>query len=230
MKKTNIERWQEAQKAELDWWQNWRRLPFYRDHSFEDHWRKVLSNFLDPSARNGVQTIVEVGTGPHGVVRYLFEDARLKIGLDPLLGQFDEGPRPEGNTCYVAAAGEFLPVKDGVADLVVCINVIDHVMDASQILREIHRVLKPGGRLLLEVHTFPKIFTPILFFDHPHTYHWSRSGLMELVRDTGYEILTTRQLAFSITIPLKLWFVPKYWKYIFGKYFMRLTYAYCQRM
>ena len=175
---------------------------------------------------SNAQTIIEVGTGPHGVVRYLFEDASIKIGLDPLLCRFDERPRPNKNTCYVAAVGEFLPVRDVAADLVVCINVLDHVMDAGQILREIRRVLKPNGRLLLEIHTFPKIFTPIMFLDHPHTYHWSWSGVMQLVREGGFEIITTRQFPFPVTIPLKSWATPNHWKYIFGKYFMRLSYVY----
>ena len=226
MKNSNTNRWQEAQRAELDWWQNWRRLPFYRNHSFENNWRTVLSHFLTRSEISDAQTIIEVGTGPHGVVRYLFEDASIKIGLDPLLCRFDERPRPNKNTCYVAAVGELLPVRDAAADLVVCINVLDHVMDAGQILREIRRVLKPNGRLLLEIHTFPKIFTPIMFLDHPHTYHWSWSGVMQLVREGGFEIITTRQFPFPVTIPLKSWATPNHWKYIFGKYFMRLSYVY----
>ena len=226
MKNSNTNRWQEAQRAELDWWQNWRRLPFYTNHSFENNWRTVLSHFLTRSEISDAQTIIEVGTGPHCVVRHLFEDASIKIGLDPLLCRFDERPRPNKNTCYVAAVGEFLPVRDAAADLVVCINVLDHVMDAGQILREIRRVLKPNGRLLLEIHTFPKIFTPIMFLDHPHTYHWSWSGVMQLVREGGFEIITTRQFPFPVTIPLKSWATPNHWKYIFGKYFMRLSYVY----
>jgi len=226
VKNSNTNRWQEAQRAELDWWQNWRRLPFYTNHSFENNWRTVLSHFLTRSEISDAQTIIEVGTGPHGVVRYLFEDASIKIGLDPLLCRFDERPRPNKNTCYVAAVGEFLPVRDAAADLVVCINVLDHVMDAGQILGEIRRVLKPNGRLLLEIHTFPKIFTPIMFLDHPHTYHWSWSGVMQLVREGGFEIITTRQFPFPVTIPLKSWATPNHLKYIFGKYFMRLSYVY----
>ncbi len=227
MENSTIKRWQEAQRAELDWWQNWRRLPFYPNHSFENNRREVLSYFLSPSELNEAITVVEVGTGPHGFVRYLFDRAAMKIGLDPLLCQFDERPDPNHNTSYIAAVGEFLPVKDATADLVLCINVLDHVMDAGQILHEIRRILKQDGRLLLEIHTFPKIFTPIMLLDHPHTYHWSFSGVVDLVCNAGFEIITTRQFPFPITIPVKSWVTPNHWKYIFGKHFVRLSYVYC---
>jgi ubiquinone/menaquinone biosynthesis C-methylase UbiE len=225
----SLERWQEAQKAELDWWQNWRRLPFYANHSFASYWNNIVSELIGPAGIAKAQTIVEVGCGPHGVVRYLFKDARLKIGTDPLLYKYDERPRPDATTLYAAAIGEALPVGDGVADLVICINVIDHVMDAGEILREMRRVLKPGGLLLLEVHTFPAIFTPIMFFDHPHTYHWTKKTVFELVRKTGFAVKKTRQFGFPINVPWTSVFNPAHWKYIFGKLFMRLTYVSAER-
>ena len=221
-------RWQEAQEAELDWWQNWRKLPFYKNHSFASYWGNVISEVMSEADVAKARTIVEVGCGPHGVVRYMFKDAQVKLGTDPLLCQYDERPKPVGNTFYAAAVGESIPVKDGVADLVICINVIDHVMDADQILMEMRRVLKPGGQLLLEVHTFPAIFTPFMFFDHPHTYHWTLRTVIELVRKTGFSIERTRQLQFPIRLPWTSLFVPSHWKYIFGKLFMRLTYVNCR--
>ena len=103
-------------------------------------------------------------------------------------------------------------------------------LDLDKALPLIATLLKPGGRLLLEVHTFPKIFTPIMFLDHPHTYHWSFAGAIQLVRTAGFRIITSRQFPFPITIPLKSWVTPNHWKYIFGKHFARLSYVYCYPM
>lgn len=44
---------------------------------------------------------------------------------------------------------EELPYRDGVMDLVVCINVLDHVSDFDRCMYEIHRVLRKGGMLVL---------------------------------------------------------------------------------
>lgn len=45
----------------------------------------------------------------------------------------------------VNAAGERLPFRDGHFDLIVCMDVLEHVEDPERLLSEISRCLKPGG-------------------------------------------------------------------------------------
>lgn len=51
----------------------------------------------------------------------------------------------------VVARGEQLPVDDAIFDLVICTQVLEYVAQLSLVSAEIHRVLKPGGALLLSV-------------------------------------------------------------------------------
>jgi len=44
-----------------------------------------------------------------------------------------------------------VPFKDGAFDLVVCVHVLEHVPDDRKAIREMVRVLKPGGMALLLV-------------------------------------------------------------------------------
>ena len=46
---------------------------------------------------------------------------------------------------YDVGVGEALPYGDGSFDVVVCVDVLEHVSDLGQVLREVARVLKPGG-------------------------------------------------------------------------------------
>jgi len=48
-----------------------------------------------------------------------------------------------------ADLNEPLPFRDGVLDRVISLNVAEHVADPAEHLRECHRVLKPGGLLVL---------------------------------------------------------------------------------
>lgn len=49
----------------------------------------------------------------------------------------------------INAAGEQLPFAAAQFDLVVCWDVLEHVQNPTHVLREIHRVLKPNGKVLL---------------------------------------------------------------------------------
>ena len=49
----------------------------------------------------------------------------------------------------VNAAGEFLPLPSGAFDLILSHEVIEHVQDDRLAIREMIRVLNPGGRLIL---------------------------------------------------------------------------------
>lgn len=42
-------------------------------------------------------------------------------------------------------------IPNGSLDLVLCVSVLEHVADAPGLLRQIHRILKPGGRALINV-------------------------------------------------------------------------------
>jgi ubiquinone/menaquinone biosynthesis C-methylase UbiE len=49
------------------------------------------------------------------------------------------------------AAGENLPYPDASFDVVVCLDVLEHVGDVETVLMEIYRALKPGGIVLTTV-------------------------------------------------------------------------------
>lgn len=50
-----------------------------------------------------------------------------------------------------AGDGVRLPFRDGVFESVLCSETVEHVRDPEAVIREIHRVLEPGGTLLLTV-------------------------------------------------------------------------------
>jgi len=56
-----------------------------------------------------------------------------------------------------------LPFEDGYFDFVYSTSVMEHVTDPGSALREIRRVLRPGG---LSVHVFPSRWRP----NEPHMY------------------------------------------------------------
>jgi SAM-dependent methyltransferase len=49
----------------------------------------------------------------------------------------------------LAADATALPLRDGVADLTLALHMLYHVPDPSQALRELRRVTRPGGRVII---------------------------------------------------------------------------------
>jgi glycosyltransferase involved in cell wall biosynthesis len=91
-------------------------------------------------------------------------------------------------------------VGDGF-DIVVAADVIEHLPRPGQILRDIRRVLRPGGHVLLSVpnfaHWYPRVKVASGMFgydrrgilDETHLRFFTRASLRRLVRASGFDIL-----------------------------------------
>jgi SAM-dependent methyltransferase len=91
--------------------------------------------------------VLENGCGVGEYLARLGEDAQLAVGIDvEFLRLLDAKQK---NKHLVCAAGEHLPFKPGLFDLVLSNEVIEHVQDDRQALTESVRVMRSGGRLAL---------------------------------------------------------------------------------
>jgi SAM-dependent methyltransferase len=76
-----------------------------------------------------------------------------------------------------------LPFRDNTVDVVLLTEVIEHIIDGADVLREIGRVLKPGGRLLI---TWPFIYP---LHELPHDYvRYSEFAMQSLATGGGLAI------------------------------------------
>ena len=77
-----------------------------------------------------------------------------------------------------------IPRANGVFDAVICNAVLEHVQFPDQVVCELHRVLKPGGYLILCV-PFMQPYHPT-----PADYRrYSKQGLSELARVHNFDVV-----------------------------------------
>lgn len=80
-----------------------------------------------------------------------------------------------------------LPLADDSQDLVVSFDIFEHLQDDNAAVREIHRVLKPTGTLLVAVPADPRLWS-----EHDvavqHVRRYTRATLVALLERNGFEI------------------------------------------
>jgi SAM-dependent methyltransferase len=91
--------------------------------------------------------ILENGCGVGMYVEHLAPFGGEVIGLEYDLERAAEAG--EASPHIINAAGEFVPLSASTFDLILSHEVIEHVQDDHAAVREMIRVLKPGGRIAL---------------------------------------------------------------------------------
>lgn len=72
--------------------------------------------------------------------------ARVAVGVNPMFSHGDVAPRAGGaRHLVVKGDGQHLGFRDRAFGSVFTVAAFEHILDLPQALRELHRVLKPGG-------------------------------------------------------------------------------------
>lgn len=108
-----------------------------------DLWRGVRD---EPVAG---RVLLDVGGGP-GYFATAFDAVGVHyIGVEPDPAEMHAGPVTGGTATYVRASGMALPFADASVDICLSSNVAEHVADPWRLGREMMRVTRPGGLVVL---------------------------------------------------------------------------------
>ena len=109
--------------------------------------------------------VLDVGCGPTGGLTWLTGIADSVTCADPLAEEYGKlGNLYNHSIVYVSSGVERLPFIANSFDIVTSINNFDHVSHPRRGLRELRRVLRPQGSLLMivEIHPVPTKCEPLM--------------------------------------------------------------------
>ena len=92
--------------------------------------------------------LLEIGCGEGANLHHLRGRGRLRVGVDFSHAKAAFAAR-HAEARALVGDGQRLPFADGVFDVVLVRDLLHHVRDRVRVLKEAHRVLAAGGRLLL---------------------------------------------------------------------------------
>jgi SAM-dependent methyltransferase len=160
--------------------------------------------------------VIEVGCGDASFTEDLAKYSSRVTAIDISAGQIEEnGRRLPAITFLQHDVSERFPFADGEFEVVWCSEVLEHLFDPSFAVREMHRILRPGGRLLLTVpyhgglknvlialFKWDEHFTP----QSPHIRFYTNRTLAGIVREAGFGSLRIKTCGMGE--PLRDLFVP----------------------
>jgi SAM-dependent methyltransferase len=147
--------------------------------------RREIADWIARDRVSGI--VIDIGCGV-GDILQIFEKGFWRVGTDFSGAQLGYAHALLGDEARFARASAYgLPFRDSVADVVVCMEVIEHLENDALAVREIHRVLKPGGYLVASVPG--QYYWPEYRDLMGHWRHYSREAFQALLSEAGLRVV-----------------------------------------
>jgi methionine biosynthesis protein MetW len=181
---------------------------------------------------NKCNRLLDVGCG-EGVIAPFLKEKALKIyGIDKSRDALKKAKENGLRVKWVDLDKTKIPFKNHFFDTVTCLDVIEHVKEPADLIKEIHRALKKHGRFILSSpnirfsdHLFRLVikgFFPITSgdktgYDGGHIHYFTFSDLKRILKNSGFEIIHEEGIINKGRRGIK----GRIAENIFGKVFMR---------
>ena len=139
------------------------------------------------------ESVLDVGCGTGRLLRRAYRywpEAQL-IGVDPAQGMIEQAKLLTPNATFYTAMAETLPLQDNSVDLAISTISFHHWQDQAAGIREITRVLRPGGYFMLVDVSLPNWLVRVFRLKRVH----SPTQMRTLFTQAGLQVQAQQTLA-----------------------------------
>jgi SAM-dependent methyltransferase len=143
--------------------------------------------------------ILDAGCGTGLNLKYL-QTLGESVGLD--ISEDALGfSRARGLRSLICASADKLPLMSKAFDLVLALDVIEHIEDDDSVIREFNRVLRPGGWLIVTVPAFMSLWSEHDVAVH-HKRRYALHELIFILKSGGFRIEWASHWNFVLFLPV----------------------------
>jgi 2-polyprenyl-3-methyl-5-hydroxy-6-metoxy-1,4-benzoquinol methylase len=146
----------------------------------------------------GAGRILDVGCGPGKLLRVLRDDGWDAYGVDFSQIAVDHARRVHGLNVKLGDLRE-AAYDEAFFDVVIFNHVLEHVYNPVETLQEVHRILKPGGLLVINIPNAGSFEARVfgrwwVQWDVPrHLYHFTKKTMQSLLSTTRFRLIEVKQ-------------------------------------
>lgn len=143
-------------------WQDPNMVAWYSGRMVENTGTNYLKNALEIDIIQRFvsgRDVIDIGTGTGRAALALLQQGYQMTGIDSSQAMLDETRRLAGGSPINLKVGDILklPCADASFDSAVALNVMVHFPNWREALAEWRRVVRPGGRLLFDIHSYSHV-------------------------------------------------------------------------
>lgn len=131
------------------------------------------------------------------------------IGVDIYKKAIEYGKKRYKSLELIHADAHTLPFTDNSFDLVICTEVLEHVVSPEKVLKEIERVLSPSGTAIIEMDTGSFLFKVVWYWwnnmmrgvwKDSHIHMFNTTILQNMIKKNGFLITGKRIFNFTMGV------------------------------